>query len=135
MHDGTGGGCISEAIILPEIPEHFNKVGFATAKETADPNSLLLLAPKTIEIGSENPFEPARVLPIADERVQLEAEGFDLALVVADLSDLRYAIIEQLNRRGITEVKFAVDHWLRKPSVEVMGTAMKLNPSRASIKR
>src|ERR1019366_2234194 len=128
LRERTSGGAVGEVIILPEIAQHFDKMRFAAAEEAADPDSLLLLPPEPIEVGLENSLQSAGIFAIADKGLQLEPKRPDLALVMADLGDLRDAVIEQLDGCGTAEVKFAVNHGfshgLMKLSVEVMGTAM-----------
>src|SRR5450759_778164 len=99
-------------------------MGLAAAEEAADPDGLLLLAPQAIEVGLENPLQSAGVFAIADKGLQLEAERFDLALVMAYFGDFGDAVVEQLNGCRIAEVEFTVHHGFMKLSVEVMGTAM-----------
>lgn len=99
-------------------------MGLAAAEEAADPDRLLLFAPQSIEECLENPVHPARVFAIADKVLELEAQRLDLSRVVADLGDLRDAVVQQLKGDGITKVKRAVRHGLMKLSAEVMGTAM-----------
>ena len=112
LHERAGGGTVGKTVILPEIAQHFDEMGFAAAEEAADPDRLLLLPPQAIEVGLENPLQSAGVFAIADKGLQLEAERLDLALVVADFGDLRDAVIEQLDGCGIAEVKFAVRSWV-----------------------
>jgi hypothetical protein len=46
---------------------------FAAPEEAADPNGLLLLAPKSIEVGPKYPLQSPGVLAITDKSLQLEA--------------------------------------------------------------
>lgn len=111
-------------IVLPEVAQHFDEMGFAATEEAANPDGVLLGFSQASQVGLENPLHSARVFTIADKVLQLETKRLDLARVVADLGHLRDAVIEQLKRRGITEVQVAVRHGLMNLSVEVTGTAM-----------
>ncbi len=73
LHERTGGGTVGKVIILPEIAQHFDEMRFAAAEEAADPDSLLLLTPQSVEVGLENPLQSAGVFAIADKGLQLEA--------------------------------------------------------------
>ena len=97
---------------------------FAAPEEPADPGCLLLPPPQSIDVLPEHPLQAVGVFAIADESLQLKAQGLDLALVLAEFRNLRDAVIQQLEGCGIAEVQFAVGHGVMKLSVEVIGTAM-----------
>ena len=99
-------------------------MGLAASEEAADPDRLLFFQAKPGEVGFEHAFHALGVLSVADKGLQLEAECLDLAFIAADLGNLRNAIVEQIDGRGVSEEEFSVGHGLRKLSVEVMGMAM-----------
>ena len=67
-------------------------MGFATTKEAADPDRLLLRLGQAMEIGRENTLQASSIFAIADKGFQLEAERLDLALVMAKFGDFRDAV-------------------------------------------
>ena len=94
LYQRPGGGAVGKVIVLPQITQHFDQMGLAATEEAADPDCLLLRLSEASKVGIENALQALGVFPIADKGLQLEAERLDLAFVVADLGNLRYAIVE-----------------------------------------
>ena len=93
-HQRAGGGAVGKVGVLPEVAQHFDQMGFAAAKEAADPDGVLLRFSQTAEVGLEHPLHSARVFAIADKVLQLETERLDLPLIVADFGNFRDTVVE-----------------------------------------
>ena len=114
---------IGESVVHPEVAQHLDEMGFAGAKEAADPRRLLLGFAKSVEVGGENPLQAFPVFAVTNEGLQLETERLQLLLVLADLGDLRYAVVDEFKRKRILQKDFSVLHILII-SPQVIGTAM-----------
>ena len=81
----------------------------AAAEEAADPGRRLLRLALVGDVGLENPGEPAPVLALADEVLQLEAQNAAIALL-AGVGHGRDAVVRQRDLMRIALVDVLVLH-------------------------
>ena len=96
----------------------------AAAEEAADPGRRLLGLTLVADVGFQDADEPAAVLSIADEVLQLEAERAAL-LVGVGVGHGRYTLVQERDLVGIPLVDVPVLHigYPSQASCAVIGTA------------
>jgi hypothetical protein len=86
---------VIEVHVHPQCPEHLGQVRLAAPIKAADPHARLLRCVAEIaEVGFEDAAQPLCILPIADEGLQLVAQGFQSRLG-AILRYLRHTVVEK----------------------------------------
>ena len=123
--ESAGAGFVlGEGVVRPEEAEHFRQVRLAAAEEAADPRGRLLGLTLMVYVGLQDPNQPAPILALADEVLQLEAQR--LALVgVQSVGHGRDAVVEERDPIGILPKDVPVLHTSYTPgsSCKVIGTA------------
>ena len=113
-----------EGVVGPQETQHLREVRLTASEEAADPGRRLLGLALVAHVGIEDANETPLVLALANEVLQLEAQG--TALIVSEgVGHRRDAVVQQGDLAGVSLVDIPVLHTSYTPrsSCKVIGTA------------
>ena len=118
------GSVLGEGVVRPQEAQHLRQVRLAAAKEAADPRGRLFGLALMVDVGLQDSDQPAAILALADEVLQLETQRSAL-VGIQGVGHGRNAVVEERDPIRILLVDVPVLHASYTPgsSCKVMGTA------------